>query len=386
MEVRDSQRWPLYAAGFTTAFGAHAVAAGMGAESADIGLSLLALGILLALYDVAEVFLKPVFGALSDRIGPKPVIIGGLLGFALASLVGLWSGEPLLLAAARLGQGVAASAFSPSSSAAVARLAGRRTGKYFGRYGSWKGLGYTVGPLLGALAILAGGLYLLFAVLAAVALLVAVWVAVAMPRMAPLPRQRYTLADVWRQSTHRSFLGPTLVLAAATGALGAAVGFLPALAAQHDAGVVGSVAVVTVLALTSSLIQPHIGRWRDSRVLPERRGMVAGLMAVAFGCLLPALFPGIPATYAAALLIGAGIGTATPLAFAHLADATPSERLGRTMGSAEIGRELGDAGGPLLVGGVAVLAGLPLGLGALAAVVGAAVFVVPPAADPVEKP
>jgi MFS family permease len=76
--------------------------------------------------------------------------------------------------------------------------------------------------------------------------------------------------------------------------------------------------------------------------------------------------------FIAALLIGAGIGTATPLAFAHLADTTPPERMGRTMGSAELGRELGDAGGPLIVGSLATLGGLPLGLGALALLIGTA--------------
>ena len=70
--------------------------------------------------------------------------------------------------------------------------------------------------------------------------------------------------------------------------------------------------------------------------------------------------------------MGVGVGAATPLAFAHLADTTPPERMGRTMGSAELGRELGDAGGPLLVGGVATLATLPLGLGALALLIAAA--------------
>ena len=373
-------RWPLYAAGFTTAFGAHAVAAGLGAESADIGLSLLGLGILLALYDIAEVFLKPVFGALSDRIGPKPVIVGGLLAFAAASLIGLWADQPAMLAAARLGQGMAASAFSPASSASVARLAGTRTGHYFGRYGSWKGLGYAIGPLLGALAILAGGFALLFSVLAGLALVIAVWTVISMPRLDPLPRTRYTIVDVWRQSTEKSFLGPTLVLAAATGALGAAVGFLPALAAREGLGTTGSVAVVTVLALASSVIQPRIGALRDRGLVADRAGMVAGLSAIALGVVVAAVLPGALWIYGAAVLIGLGIGVATPLAFAHLADSTPKERLGRTMGSAELGRELGDAGGPLLVGGVAVATGLPWGLGALALLVGAAAFAAPAAA------
>ncbi|BAS10506.1 hypothetical protein AHiyo4_39280 [Arthrobacter sp. Hiyo4] len=55
-----------------------------------------------------------------------------------------------MLGLARLGQGAAASAFSPASSAMVARLAGgKKAGTYFGRYGSWKSLGYVIGPLLG---------------------------------------------------------------------------------------------------------------------------------------------------------------------------------------------------------------------------------------------
>ncbi|MDR6989364.1 MFS family permease [Paenarthrobacter nitroguajacolicus] len=380
--AQATQRWPLYAAGFTTAFGAHAVAAGLGAESADIGLNLLALGILLALYDIAEVFLKPVFGALSDRIGPKPVIVGGLLAFSTASLVGLWADQPAMLAAARLGQGMAASAFSPASSASVARLSGKYTGRYFGRYGSWKGLGYAIGPLLGAVAIISGGFTLLFAVLSGLGLVVAGWAAMAVPRLAPLPRPRYTIVDVWRQSTERSFLGPTLVLAAATGALGAAVGFLPALAAREGLGTGGSVAVVTVLAITSSLIQPRIGTLRDQGIIADRPGMVAGLLTIAVGILVAGLLPGVAWIYLAAVLIGAGIGVSTPLAFAHLADSTPSERLGRTMGSAELGRELGDAGGPLLVGGVAVAAGLPWGLGALALLVGVTAFAAPASRTP----
>ncbi|MGZ4661066.1 MAG: MFS transporter, partial [Arthrobacter sp.] len=296
----------------------------------------------------------------------------GLVAFAALSVVGLAAADPLLLGLARVGQGAAASAFSPASSAMVARLAGRNAGAYFGRYGSWKSLGYVAGPLIGAALIYLGGFPLLFGVLAALAAAPAVWAAVALPHLPPLPRVRYTVLDLVRQVTHRGFLVPTLVLAAATGALGTAIGFLPALATRHGLDPVAAVAAVSLLALTSALTQPWIGRLRDQHRLRDGPGMTGGLLLTAAGIAGVALLPGPITIFCAAAAMGVGIGTATPLGFAHLADTTPTERMGRTMGTAELGRELGDAGGPLLVGAVAAAAGLPLGLGALALAVAAA--------------
>ncbi|WP_285245527.1 MFS transporter [Pseudarthrobacter sp. fls2-241-R2A-127] len=381
-QAARSSSAPLYAAGFVTAFGAHSIAAALGAQSGNIGLTLLNLGILLALYDVAEVFLKPVFGALSDRIGAKPVVVGGLLAFAALSLIGLGAADPLVLALARLGQGAAASAFSPASSAMVARMArGGKAGTYFGRYGSWKSLGYIIGPPLGAGLILAGGFPLLFGALSAVAAVTALWVLVSVPHLPPLPRKRYTVMDLARQIGERRFLVPTLVLAASTGALGAAVGFLPALAARHGMDAFAGTAAVSVVALGSVLTQPWIGRLRDRNAVTDNKGTTAGLLLIAAGIAAVAVAPGVVTIFVAAACIGTGIGAATPLGFAHLADTTPPERMGRTMGSAELGRELGDAGGPLLVGGIATATALPFGLGVLAVLVGAASI---PRLDPVK--
>lgn len=364
---------PLYGAGFTTAFGAHSIAAGLGVEGENIGLSLLTFGILLALYDVAEVFLKPVFGSLSDRIGVKPVIVGGLIAFSAASLIGAFATGPVLLALARLGQGAAASAFSPASSAAVARLAGpAAAGRYFGRYGSWKGMGYVLGPLLGAGLIWAGGFPALFITLAVCSAATAIWTLAALPGLPPLTRPRYTLADLLRQSTDRGFLVPTMVLAGATGALGVAVGFLPLLGNSMDLPVPVSMGAVAVLALSSTLTQPVIGRFRDEGRIVPRTGMAAALALIAMGIIILALAPQPFTLYPAAALIGLGIGIATPLGFAHLAANTPHERMGRTMGTAELGRELGDAAGPLIVGGIATIAGIAAGLGFLVALLAAA--------------
>jgi MFS transporter, DHA1 family, tetracycline resistance protein len=64
-------------------------------------------------------------------------------------------------------------------------------------------------------------------------------------------------------------------------------------------------------------------------------------------------------------IFGAGNGATTTLALADLAANAQSGRMGSTMGTAELGRELGDAGGPLLVGAVAAATSVAVGLGAL---------------------
>jgi hypothetical protein len=71
------------------------------------------------------------------------------------------------------------------------------------------------------------------------------------------------------------------------------------------------------------------------------------------------------------MVIGAGVAIATPLGFTLLANSSDPAQLGRIMGSAEVGRELGDAGGPVLVGAFGALS-LTAGLGAIAVVLVAA--------------
>lgn len=291
--------WPLYAAGFTTAFGAHAVAANLGGFSEDAVESLLTLGMLLAVYDGAEVLLKPVFGTIADRIGARPVLIAGLVGFALASATYVVADSAGWLWAARLGQGAAASAFSPAASALVSRLnPGSKYGRAFGSYGFYKSIGYTLGPLIGGALVWLGGFRLLFAVMTVLGLAVAGWALLVVPAVPPLPRARQTVLDLVRRVAEPAFLRPTAALA---------------------------------------------------------------------GTMLPGLAGLLPA----AVLIGLGTGLITPLAFAALAAHTPQARLGQTMGTAEVGRELGDAGGPLLVAAVATATALAYGYAALAAVLAA---------------
>jgi MFS family permease len=335
---------PLYAAGFVTAFGAHSVAANLGGYATGRHASLVELGVLLALYDGAEVLLKPVFGLLADRVGGRPVLLGGLIGFAVASALFVAAGEPDLLGAARLAQGAAAAAFSPAAGALVAHAGGKTTrGRSFGGYGAAKGLGYFAGPLGGGILVAAGGYRLLFAFLTAVAVIVAIVVFRTVPASRGEPRSRETIVGLTRRLSAGEFVRPVAAARIATGA------------------------VVWLLALAAALSQPRAGRALDRGRLPVSTA-AWGLVCAAVGLAVPAVAPGVVALVVAALLIGVGVGVATPLAFASLAHAAPPGRMGQTMGAAEVGRELGDAGGPLLLGAFAA-ASLAAGFAGVAVVV-----------------
>ena len=189
----------LYAAGFTTAFAAHAVAANLAGYGSSRGASLYDLGVLLALYDGAEVILKPLFGALSDRIGPKLVLLGGLVAFSGASALFVLAREPDALGLARFAQGTAAAAFSPAAGALVSSLGASRRGSSFGGYGAAKGLGYVLGPLVAGPLVALGGYSLLFALLAGLGIVVALAAVVNVPQTQGFQRKRQTVVDFARR-------------------------------------------------------------------------------------------------------------------------------------------------------------------------------------------
>jgi MFS family permease len=211
----------------------------------------------------------------------------------------------------------------------------------------------------------------LFGVMTVLAAGVAVWALVAVPAVPPLPRTRQTVVDLARRIADPQFLRPTAALAGATAALSVGVGFLPVTGAADGLGTIATGAAVSLLAASAAIVQPRAGRALDAGRLSTRTGIAIGLGLAAAGFVCAAL-PGVVFLLLSAALIGVGTGVITPLGFAALARSTPPERLGQTMGTAELGRELGDAGGPLLVAAVATTAALDAGYLTLAAILAVA--------------
>lgn len=111
------------------------------------------LGMLTATFALMSFLFGPAMGALSDRIGRKPVLLAGTGGFALSYLVFSIADSLPLLFLARAIEGVAAACIFPSCISLISDYTSeRQRGGAMGLVGMSFSLGFIVGPAFGGLA------------------------------------------------------------------------------------------------------------------------------------------------------------------------------------------------------------------------------------------
>jgi DHA1 family multidrug resistance protein-like MFS transporter len=108
------------------------------------------LGLLVASYAVMRLIFGPVWGSLSDRVGRKPILLIGILGYAVTMV---WFGlatKLWMLFAARILSGVLSSATAPTTMAFIGDSTPEKDrGGGMGLLGAAGGIGTIVGPVLG---------------------------------------------------------------------------------------------------------------------------------------------------------------------------------------------------------------------------------------------
>ncbi|NHN28527.1 MFS transporter [Paenibacillus agricola] len=120
---------------------------------AGSGASSFHLGMLLSIYSLASFLMSPVWGSLSDRIGRRPLIILGTLGFSVSFFIFGIAGDNLfLMYASRILGGLFSGAATACAVAYVADITTEenRT-KGMGLVGMSIGLGFIFGPAVGGI-------------------------------------------------------------------------------------------------------------------------------------------------------------------------------------------------------------------------------------------
>jgi len=89
-------------------------------------------------------------GSLSDLFGRKRILLSGLIGFGVTSLLCAVAPDSTFLVIARMLQGVAGALLVPSSLALIiSTFSGSAQGKAIGTWTAWTGISFIIGPLLG---------------------------------------------------------------------------------------------------------------------------------------------------------------------------------------------------------------------------------------------
>nr|WP_055501431.1 MFS transporter [Nonomuraea pusilla] len=326
--------------------------------SAGAGLAAWAIGLVLGVRNMSQQGLFLIGGTLSDRLGPKPLIMAGCalrtLGFALFALT---TSLPLLVVAAVV-TGFAGALFNPAARAYLAAEAGERKVEAFAVFNVFYQGGILLGPVVGV-ALLDAGFTAVCLAAAGIFAALTVLQAVHLPaRRAPAEDAAPPVLRDWRQAFgDRAFVSFAAAMAASYALSYQMYLGLPLEVQRLGGGDAGVTALYVVSALLGIAGQVRVTSWcsaRWSRGRAVTRGMA--LMGLSFLPVAAAAHLALPPPWgllpvaACVVLLTAGTLVAFPFEMATIADMAGDRLIGTYYGLYNLLSGVGILAGNLLAG------------------------------------
>jgi MFS family permease len=357
----------------------------MGLAGREIGLREIEVGAVVASSAVVMTFMAPWWGKRVDRWGRKRLVVGGMLGYGLGTLLFagvLWLGMTGWLVAgafaslicARVLYAMMIGSLHPASGAYMANITSRADRSAgMALLGAGFALGSILGPGLAAVAVVLGLLAPL-AIAAGLAVACAIAAALVLREHRPAEHGAGSAAQVsWRSMA--PFLAQSFLVWTSISAIQQTVSFFVQDEFAPDAREAATLAGFAFMALAIATIAMQAGVVQ--RFKPAPRTMLSlGFPLALAGVALLAVTPSYPAMIVAFALMGAGYAFVHPGASAAVSLAVGPQAQGMAAGRMGGAASAGYIAGPL--SGTAVYALSPYApaiLGAACTLVAALIFV-----------
>jgi DHA1 family tetracycline resistance protein-like MFS transporter len=320
----------------------------------SFGASETVIGLVIATFSMSQLVASPALGALSDRVGRRPVLLLSLIGTAVSFVMMALAGSVPWLFAARLVDGFSGGNISTARAYIADITAEENRAKAYGLIGAAFGIGFVLGPALGG-------------ALGHVSYTAPIWAAAALTLVAT------ALAWIWLPETvhrgsanpgpfwaglraafrHRT-LRPLLIVDLAYWTASALFQGTFALVAAHRFGF-GVPQVGYILALFGMLgVFVQVGLvGRAAATLGERRTFALGLLLSAVGLGGAALARSVPGFLLFLVPFAIGSALCTPVLASLISRTAGTDTQGTVQGAASAIESLGRTVGP--VWGTAVL-------------------------------
>ncbi|MGI5879144.1 MAG: MFS transporter [Syntrophomonadaceae bacterium] len=327
----------------------------------SMGANAFQLGLLITVYAVCQFIFAPVWGAYSDRVGRRPVLLTGILGYSFTFILFGFATKLWMLYVIRIAGGIMACATMPTAMAYVGDSTSmEKRGSAMGMIGAAMGMGMVFGPAIGGIL---SGISLAFPFVFAglLALANAISVYILLPES--LASENRVIRKVERASLLEGLKTPLVILflCICLGSIGESIhhGTFALFAESklsftaRDIGWAFTVAGI-VMALVQGLL---VGRLINN--IGEEKTAATGIILMGTSFVLFLFMYNIPSSMAFMAVFSAGVGLMRPAISAAVSKRTTSGQ-GSAMGILNGYDSLGRAIGPVL-GGFMLDLGLNLG-------------------------
>lgn len=316
----------------------------LGGSKADIGLAF-------GVFAIGMLLVRPVAGVASDRIGRRPLMIGGALGvmvFQLLHVPAASTGQLWVLLLVRIGTGAFSSLMYLAQATMATELpAEEHRSKVFSTFSVSVFVGFAIGPIVGETVLQAYGFGWTFAMAAGFALGAAL-LALPLPETKPAhPRAPTGARDLFHPIAARVGLVNLLIFIAF-------MGFNAFIQPYSEEFGIDEARWLLLTYSGTTLVLRFIGGWVLDRF--DRRNLATvAHSTVAVGALLLATADGVGQLYVGSFVIAVGMAWNVPLVMLIAVDSASDLERSKVIATVTTFGDLANSGGALLLGVVAEL-------------------------------